>query len=91
MVEWQQILNGANTGVLGLIAYLLAKGILVPMSVVKDHMLAPRDDRIQALEEVSKRKEQEAAELHKMHAEALKATGAAMELIARSTQRGPGV
>lgn len=80
-MDWTEILQGLNTTALAVFAFLLAKGYLVPMPVVEQHMLAPRDERIVALEGVSRRKDEQHAELQKMMAEAVAAQGKALEII----------
>lgn len=78
------ILQALNTMALATMAYLLAKGYLVPMSVVEKFMLAPQSDRISALEEVSRRKDEQNAELQRMQAEAIKAQSQALELLMKA-------
>lgn len=76
-----EILQWINTAALVTFAYLLAKGYLVPMSVVQQYMLVPRDDRIEKLEGVSRRKDEQAYELQRMQAEAIKAQSEAMSML----------
>ncbi|MFZ5816311.1 MAG: hypothetical protein ACOY93_13605 [Bacillota bacterium] len=78
-VDWTQILQWLNTAALVVFAYLLARGYLVPMPVVEQHMLAPRDERIQALERVSSKKDEQHAELQRMMAAAIEAQSKALE------------
>lgn len=73
-----QVLNAAA---LAVFAWLLAKGVLVPLPVVQQFMLKPLQDRIEALEQVSRRREEQNAELQRLQAKAIEAQSAALELL----------
>ena len=81
-----EILQWLNTAALVMFAALMAKGYLVPMTVVQEHMLKPLNDRIEALERVSSRKDDQNAELQRMQAEAIKAQSEALTML---HERGP--
>lgn len=83
-MDWNLVLQALNTASLVTFAYLLARGYLVPMPTVERYMLAPQNDRIAALEAVSRRKDEQNAELQRLQAEAIKAQGKALELITHS-------
>lgn len=79
--SFQGILNAVNVTALAAFAVLLALGKLVPVSVVKEYMLTPLNDRIAALERISAKRDDQNAELQRMQAEAIKAQSQALELI----------
>lgn len=66
---------------LAAMAYLLAKGQLVPMWVVEKFMLAPLNERIAALERISTKRDEQNAKLQEMQASALEAQGQALKLL----------
>lgn len=78
-----QVLNAAA---LAVFAWLLAKGILVPMPVVEKYMLSPLNDRIAALEKLSSKRDEQNAELQRMQAEAIGAQGKAIQLLHEQLQ-----
>lgn len=80
-VGMAEILQWLNTAALVMFAALMAKGYLVPMTVVQEHMLKPLNDRIEALERVSSRKDDQNAELQRMQAEAIKAQSEALTML----------
>lgn len=86
-MDWAQILQWLNTASLVVFAYLLARGYLVPMPTVERYMLAPRDERIAALENVSRRKDEQHAELQRMMAAAIEAQGQALKLMQEERER----
>lgn len=81
MLNWDLTLQAINVMALAAMAYMLAKGILVPMWVVEKFMLAPLHNRIEALEKVSARRDEQHAELQRMMAAAIEAQSRALELL----------
>lgn len=79
-LSWNSILQAINTMALAAFAALLAMGKIVPLAVVKEHMIAPLQDRIQALERLSSKRDEQNAELQRMQAEAIKAQSQALEI-----------
>lgn len=77
-----------QTSALAALAVLLATGTLLPRIVVERFILAPLHARIEALERVSARRDEQQTELQRQQAEAIAAQGRAMEILLAAVDKG---
>lgn len=80
-VTWDAVSGLVQTSALAALAVLLATGTLIPRLIVEKLILAPLHSRIEALERVSARRDEQQTELQQRQAEAIAAQGRAMEVL----------